>query len=77
MTVNQEVQDERASSLASSRHSRRLKKEVKNCRKKNLLFYTSLRNPLAFQIVASQFLSKFGLNFHFISFLGKVAGFAY
>ena len=39
------------------------------------MFYTSLRNPLAFQIVASQFLSKFELNFHFICFLGKVAGF--
>lgn len=39
------------------------------------MFYTSLRNPLAFQIVVSQFLSKFEQNFHFICFLGKVAGF--
>ena len=39
------------------------------------MFYTSLRNLLAFQIVASQFLSKFELNFHLICFLGKVAGF--
>lgn len=51
-----------------------LKKEVK-LQKKNLMFYTSLRNLLAFQIVASQFLSKFELNFRLICFLGKVAGF--